>query len=167
MNLFYDGAGSSAVELSGVNMALADIFASGTALFSGNDVITGGFGSQALYGYGGNDFLNGFSNGPVHDTLYGGEGNDTFNLTLMGDTTEYDAVIFGGSGRDTIDINWGEPWQFSRHSGRQPSGHAAHQCGSPALFRRGFCEWQRGLSQGHRFGHTWARLSGLAGAGRD
>lgn len=110
MNLFYDGASSSALELSNLSMPLADVFASGTALFSGNDFITGGFGANALYGYGGNDVLNGFSNGPggpVHDTLFGGDGDDTFNLTLMGDTAEYDSVIFGGAGRDKIDINWG------------------------------------------------------------
>lgn len=106
----YDNNPTDIVTLRYLAVSLASVFAPGTALFSGDDVISGGFGSNALYGYGGNDQFYGGMNGAgfsnVHDTLYGGDGNDVFTLTLVGDPTESDPVIFGGTGNDQLNVDW-------------------------------------------------------------
>ena len=59
----------------------------------GNDVLTGGYQDDILYGYGGDDVLNADSG---NDTLYGGEGNDIAN------GSNGDDKIYGGAGDDHL-----------------------------------------------------------------
>ena len=61
--------------------------------FGGDDIISGGFGNDTLFGDDGNDTLDG---GPGDDQLFGGPGNDT----LVFDPA--DSAIFGGPGTDTL-----------------------------------------------------------------
>ncbi|ACP23338.1 putative protease (plasmid) [Sinorhizobium fredii NGR234] len=78
---------------------------------SGNDAITGNQAANKLYGYAGNDIMNGDTG---HDTLYGGVGSDKLygssgNDALVGDAGN-DALyggtgadrLYGGSGNDTF-----------------------------------------------------------------
>jgi Ca2+-binding RTX toxin-like protein len=90
-------------------ISFADFMANPLAIFDGDDGLTGWFGSNALYGYGGNDVLDGGPDGPVagvQDTLYGGEGDDRFIITETVFQSEANSVIFGGNGVDTIFYNW-------------------------------------------------------------
>ena len=90
-------------------ISFADFMANPLAIYNGDDVLNGGFGSNLLYGYGGNDWLDGGSDGSnqgVQDTLYGGEGDDRFTITETVFQSEANPVIFGGNGVDTIWYNW-------------------------------------------------------------
>lgn len=61
-------------------------------MFSGNDVITGGFGNDRIFGYGGNDELIGnegndwLDGGAGADRMVGGSGNDIYWVDNTGDT---------------------------------------------------------------------------------
>jgi Ca2+-binding RTX toxin-like protein len=61
-----------------------------------NNIITGNSGGNTLYGYGGNDTLNGGSSGT--DTLYGGLGDDTYVLGTSADTV----IELANEGTDTV-----------------------------------------------------------------
>jgi Ca2+-binding RTX toxin-like protein len=61
-------------------------------VFSGSDVITGGFGNDRIFGYGGNDILIGnegndwLDGGAGADRMEGGSGNDVYWVDNAGDT---------------------------------------------------------------------------------
>ena len=61
--------------------------------YAGNDTLDGEGGNDYLYGYGGNDTLSG---GSGVDGLFGGSGDDTLNGGTGNDT------LFGGAGNDTL-----------------------------------------------------------------
>jgi len=63
---------------------------------AGHDVIDGGNGSDTLFGAAGNDTLIG---GEGADTMYGGEGDDTFVGVTAGD------YIYGEGGNDTLNLS--------------------------------------------------------------
>jgi trimeric autotransporter adhesin len=109
--LYYklQGTVDKSFTIAGINVSLQTLFTTPTQMFNGDDFINGSFGANVLYGYGGNDVLNGgFDgvNGAVQDTLYGGGGNDTFKIIELPDQADYNPAIFGGDGTDTISINW-------------------------------------------------------------
>ena len=61
--------------------------------YAGNDTLDGEGGNDYLYGYGGNDTLSG---GAGNDGLFGGSGDDTLNGGAGND------ALFGGAGNDTL-----------------------------------------------------------------
>jgi Ca2+-binding RTX toxin-like protein len=79
-----------------IELSTQDLTINGTAA---NDVLTGGFGSDKLYGLGGNDVLNG---GDGNDSLYGGDGND---ILAGGTGSDY---LEGGTGNDVYVWNLGD-----------------------------------------------------------
>jgi Ca2+-binding RTX toxin-like protein len=71
---------------------------------SGNDVLYAGSGSnQLLEGNGGNDTIYGNTAGTGGDTLVGGSGKDTFNVSIdtLSGSLGNDTII-GGSGKDQV-----------------------------------------------------------------
>lgn len=72
----------------------ADIDGDGNSF---NNVLTGNSGANSLYGYDGNDRLNGLADGQV-DTLYGGTGNDTY---IIGEASDV-VVELANEGVDTV-----------------------------------------------------------------
>jgi Ca2+-binding RTX toxin-like protein/subtilisin-like proprotein convertase family protein len=82
---------------------------------SGNaarDVIFGGRGADTIFGGGGDDVIFG---GSGSDVLSGGEGDDRFvvSATELNEpwTNAVSDRMDGGSGNDTLEINWGAYWQ--------------------------------------------------------
>jgi Ca2+-binding RTX toxin-like protein/subtilisin-like proprotein convertase family protein len=77
------------------------------------DVIFGGRGADTIFGGGGDDVIYG---GSGSDILSGGEGNDRFIVpaTELNETWKnvVSDRIDGGSGTDTLEINWGASWQI-------------------------------------------------------
>lgn len=76
------------------------------------DAIFGGRGADTIFGGGGDDIIFG---GSGSDILSGGEGNDRFivpatELNESGKNAVSDRMD-GGSGTDTLEINWGTSWQ--------------------------------------------------------
>ncbi|MCS5574313.1 MAG: hypothetical protein NZ789_15385, partial [Pseudomonadales bacterium] len=67
----------------------------------GDDILTGGAGDDELQGKTGDDTLN---TGAGSDSSYGGLGNDTFNIT--GKSGAFTDIIIGGTGTDTLDIDY-------------------------------------------------------------
>ncbi len=66
----------------------------------GNDTLEGGWGGQTLYGEDGDDTL--IARGPYgHSALYGGPGNDLYQMADDAWTTIY---TVGGTGRDTMQL---------------------------------------------------------------
>ncbi|SLN33510.1 Leukotoxin [Falsiruegeria litorea R37] len=94
---------------------VSDVFFETIPLTDGNDTLAGGQGSDTLFGEGGDDVLSGGQgadaadggagndtlNTAQGDTVQGGEGDDTFVLTDLGETGSADIQIDGGEGDET------------------------------------------------------------------
>ncbi len=108
-NVFRTGEASVYVQVDSFGTRPAyELFDTTLTLFNGADAILADGGSQTLYGYGGDDTLYGAGRGPAtdHDTLYGGDGDDSFDLSLQADLAVGDDVVFGGAGVDTLLLDW-------------------------------------------------------------
>ena len=81
--------GNHAIRIGDLEMTVPNSTADGA-----DDVITGGTGTDTIFGQGGNDTIDG---GADSDSVYGGTGNDT--ITDSGTTADY---IEGGAGDDDI-----------------------------------------------------------------
>ncbi len=120
-------SGVETLRFAGVNYAVVN----GTA---GNDVnvngATGANGSQAVFGFAGNDSLNG---GAGNDILVGGVGNDTINGGLGNDRIFWSAgdgreLVDGGGDIDTMTITGNaeaETFRIYAMTGGQNAGLAA------------------------------------------
>ncbi|MEM9060676.1 MAG: hypothetical protein AAGD13_09460 [Pseudomonadota bacterium] len=104
IELAANGFASWDMRLDGGGVEDLTIIDSGSATIDGNtldNVITGGAGSQTLFGHEGSDVLYGGVSGT--DIIYGGDGDDAGYLTFSGSTfTRFD----GGAGLDTIVLDW-------------------------------------------------------------
>jgi len=86
------------------SLTISDSNAVGALLFGkdGNDTLTGHSGSdQVLYGGGGNDVLDGKGSANGGNSIYGGLGNDTINVTVATGSSAFD----GGDGTDTLNYS--------------------------------------------------------------
>jgi Ca2+-binding RTX toxin-like protein len=106
------------IDVTNVSVALANLLFDPKALFSTADMIgSDGADPAAMYGYGGNDTLTGWT-GIVNsndlplagDTLYGGDGDDL--LSVLNYSEQLSADVFGGTGNDTLQIADGD-WDFT------------------------------------------------------
>jgi Ca2+-binding RTX toxin-like protein len=108
-NVFRTGEASVYVHVDSFGTRPAyELFDTTLSLFDGADAILADGGSQTLYGYGGDDTLYGAGPGPAtdRDTLYGGDGDDSFDLSLQADLAVGDDVVVGGAGMDTLLLEW-------------------------------------------------------------
>ena len=83
-------AGTGAINLTGNELAQT-IFGN-----AGNNILTGGGGADTIIGFGGDDQL--FGNADAPSSLQGGTGDDTYFISLTGDSL----VEFEGEGNDRI-----------------------------------------------------------------
>lgn len=67
----------------------------------GDDMLSGGAGSDFITSRGGDDYLSGGRNDGIDDIINGGEGDDT----LIWGANYGDDLFFGGPGNDTIQID--------------------------------------------------------------
>ncbi|CAK0764898.1 serralysin [Gammaproteobacteria bacterium] len=102
---------TSAATLSVYDANIVFMYRDNTGTSSGN-ILSGGFGTDHIYGLGGNDELTG---GAGNDNIFGGEGNDTINGGNDSDILDGDQGndrLDGGSGADTINGGTGRDTIF-------------------------------------------------------